>query len=150
MRYVLAFGFVLSSIVLFAQQTIIDTISHDGIERTFTLYVPAIYSPGNSTPLVINFHGYTSNMASQMSYGDFRDIADTAGFIIVHPMGTLDGSGQTYWNSGWGGTVDDIGFTAALIDSISIAYTINQDRVYSTGTSNGGFMSYTLACSLSN
>ncbi|MBL4624166.1 MAG: T9SS type A sorting domain-containing protein, partial [Flavobacteriales bacterium] len=37
-----------------------------------------------------------------------------------------------------------------LIDSISIADTINQDRVYSTGMSNGGFMSYTLACSLSN
>jgi polyhydroxybutyrate depolymerase len=85
-----------------------------------------------------------------MFYGDFRPIADTAGFLVVHPMGTLDGSSQPYWNSGWGGTVDDIGFTAALIDSLSLDYSVNPERIYSTGMSNGGFMSYTLACELSN
>jgi polyhydroxybutyrate depolymerase len=85
-----------------------------------------------------------------MFYGDFRTIADTAGFLLVHPLGTLDPTGTTYWNSGWGGTVDDIGFTGALIDSIAEAYSVNLDRVYSTGMSNGGFMSYTLACSLSD
>jgi polyhydroxybutyrate depolymerase len=85
-----------------------------------------------------------------MLYGDFRPIADTANFILVHPMGTLDGSNQPYWNSGWGGTVDDIGFTRALIDSLSVDYAINPNRIYSTGMSNGGFMSYTLACELSD
>ena len=45
--------------------------------------------------------------------------------------------------------MDDLGFTAALIDSLSAEYSINQDRIYSTGMSNGGFMSYHLACELS-
>tara|TARA_R110001592_G_scaffold229393_2_gene486080 strand:- start:468 stop:1595 length:1128 start_codon:yes stop_codon:yes gene_type:complete len=134
----------------FSQQTITDSIIHGGLNRTYILYVPASYNASNATPLVLNFHGYTSNSTEQMYYGDFRAIADTANFILVHPMGTLDGSNQPYWNSGWGGTVDDIGFTNALIDSLSAQYNINQDRVYSTGMSNGGFMSYTLACSLSN
>ncbi len=132
-----------------AQQTINGSIQHDGIQRDYILYVPASYTPGTDAPLVINFHGYTSNAMEQMFYGDFRPIADTAGFLLIHPQGTLDGSGQTYWNANWGGTVDDIGFTDALIDSIAADYSVNLNRVYSTGMSNGGFMSYTLACSLS-
>ena len=136
--------------ISYSQQTINGSITHGGLTRTYILYVPASYSASTPAPLVFNFHGYTSNASQQMMYGDFRPIADTAGFLLVHPMGTLDGSGQPYWNSGWGGTVDDIGFTSALIDSLSLNYTINQDRIFSTGMSNGGFMSYTLACELSD
>ena len=100
--------------------------------------------------LVFNFHGFSSNATEQMFYGDFRAIADTANFIVVHPMGTLFG-GNTHFNVGGftqGSTTDDVGFTAAMIDSISADYNINLDRVYSTGMSNGGFMSYRLACEL--
>jgi polyhydroxybutyrate depolymerase len=86
-----------------------------------------------------------------MWYGDFRTIADTANFIIVHPMGTTDNTGVTHWNVGWGGsTVDDIGFTEALIDDLIATYNIDNNRIYSTGMSNGGYMSYHLACNLSN
>lgn len=135
----------------FTQQTINGTITHDDILREYILYVPADYDPTSPVPLVFNFHGYTSNNTQQMFYGDFRSIADTAGFIIVHPMGTEDLLGNTHWNVGWGSSnVNDVGFTEALIDSISVAYSINQDRIYSTGMSNGGFMSYQLACELSN
>ena len=133
------------------QQTINASINHGGITRDYILYVPNSYVTGNQVPLVFNFHGYTSNATQQMWYGDFRAIADTAGFIIVNPEGTLDNSGVTHWNVGWGGsTIDDIGFTSALIDSIAAEYSINQDRIYSTGMSNGGFMSYQLACELSD
>lgn len=133
------------------QQTISSTITHDGLTRDYILYVPAIYTGSVAVPLLFNFHGYTSNANDQMWYGDFRPIADTAGFIIVHPQGTLDGTGTTHFNVGWGGsTVDDVGFTEALLDSISAQYNINQNRVYSTGMSNGGFMSFKLACELSD
>lgn len=142
--------FSLAATLCLGQQTINDTITHDGLQRSYILYVPATYSPGSPAPLVINFHGYTSNANQQMFYGDFRMIADTAGFLLVHPMGTLDINGQPYWNANWGGIVDDIGFTGALIDSLASEYNIDLNRVYSTGMSNGGFMSYTLACELSN
>jgi len=134
-----------------AQQTVYDTITHNSVQRSYILYIPASYVPGTAMPLVFNFHGYTSDASSQMWYGDFRSIADTAGFMIAHPMGTLDGSGVTHFNVGWGGSAaDDIGFTDAMIDTISAAYSVDLDRVYSTGMSNGGFMSMTLACSLSS
>jgi polyhydroxybutyrate depolymerase len=85
-----------------------------------------------------------------MFYGDFRPIADTAGFLLVQPQGTLDQLGSTHWNVGWGGsTVNDIGFTIALIDSLSVEYSIDPERIYSTGMSNGGFLSYKLACEAS-
>ena len=134
-----------------SQQTITATISHDALQREYILYVPASYTGSSAVPLVFNFHGYTSNATEQMLYGDFRSIADTANFIIVHPNGMPDAFGTTHFNVGWGGsTIDDVGFASALIDSISAEYNINSDRVYSTGMSNGGFMSYHLACQLSN
>ena len=134
-----------------SQQTITATITHDALQREYILYVPASYTGSTAVPLVFNFHGYGSNATEQMWYGDFRAIADTAGFIIVHPNGMLDGNGTTHFNVGWGGsTIDDVGFTSALLDSISADYNINADRIYSTGMSNGGFMSYHLACQLSD
>lgn len=134
-----------------AQQTINGSIQHNGLTRTFILYVPATYSGLTNVPLLLNFHGYGSNASQQMSYGNFRPIADTAGFLIVHPQGTLDNSNTTHFNVGWGGSgTDDVGFTSALIDSLSADYAIDQSRIYSTGMSNGGFMSFHLACNLSN
>jgi len=135
----------------FGQQTINASITHGSLQRDYILYVPASYSAGNEAPLLFNFHGYTSNAWQQAFYSNFNTVADDDGFIIVYPEGTLDNTGTSHWNVGWGGsTVDDIGFTSALIDSISADYSINQDRVYSTGMSNGGFMSYQLACELSD
>lgn len=145
------FAFVLPMLG-FAQQTLDHTLTHDGIQRSYNLYIPANYTADTPVPLVFNFHGYTSNAAAQMWYGDFRPIADTAGFIVVHPQGTLL-NGITHWNvGGWtqGSTTDDIGFTAAMIDTIAAEFNINLDRVYATGMSNGGFMSFLLACQLSD
>ena len=143
---------LLSSFLSYSQQTINGSIIHDGIQRDYILYVPANYTGILSVPLVLNFHGYGSNANEQMWYGDFRSISDTAGFLLIHPEGTLF-NGTTHWNvGGWtiGSTVDDIGFTEALIDSLSVIYNIDASRIYSTGMSNGGFMSFLLACQLSD
>jgi polyhydroxybutyrate depolymerase len=150
MKFLTSILLLLSSLFSFGQQTINGSITHGGIQRTYILYVPASYSVTTAAPLVFNFHGLTSNATAQLFYGEFRPIADTAGFLIVAPQGTINPQGDTYWNAGFGGTVDDVGFTEALLDSISAAYSINQDRVYSTGMSNGGYMSYYLACNLSD
>ncbi len=134
-----------------AQTTLIDTIISGGIPRTYRLYVPAIYNASNPAPLIINMHGYTSNATQQQSYTNFKPIADTAGFIMVYPQGTVDNNGYTFWNAGIGnGGVDDIGFLSHLIDSLKSKYNINLNRVYSTGFSMGGFMSHILAIALSD
>lgn len=142
---------IIIPIFCLAQQTINGSITHDGIERDYILYIPANYTGTAEVPLIFNFHGYGSNATEQMWYGDFRSIADTAGFLVVHPEGTLF-NGITHWNvGGWtvGSTVDDVGFTEALIDSLAVEYSIDESRVCATGMSNGGFMSFLLACQLS-
>jgi len=148
--FIIIFSIIGLSNTGFTQQTINSSINHNGMQRDYILYVPASYTGNKSVPLVFNFHGYNSTANGQMWYGDFRSIADTAGFIIVHPMGTKDSSGITHFNVEWGGSsTDDVGFSAALLDSIASEYNIDSTRVYSTGMSNGGYMSYYLACQLS-
>ncbi|MEO0469297.1 MAG: PHB depolymerase family esterase [Bacteroidota bacterium] len=151
-RFLIILSLSYGCLFSFAQQTINGSIIHDGTSRSFILYVPASYTGNQSVPLVMNFHGYTSNANEQMFYGDFRPIADTAGFLVVHPQGTLF-NGNTHWNvGGWtvGSTVDDVDFVNNLLDSLANDYNIDSKRIYSTGMSNGGYMSFLLACQLSD
>ncbi len=137
---------------LTAQQTINGTLLHDGLDREYILYIPDSYDPATPTPLVMSFHGFTSNAQLNFSFTRFSAIADTEGFILIHPQGELF-NGITHWNVGGftlGSTIDDVGFVAALLDDVSNSYSIDQERIYSTGMSNGGFMSFLLACQLSD
>lgn len=138
---------------LHAQTTVVGTIRAGGLTREYRLYVPAVYSrTTGAVPLLLNLHGYGSNNLEQENYGDFRPVADTANFLVVHPNGTIDVTGNRNWNTfGPRGTgVDDVAFLSALVDTLASRYRIDLNRVYSTGMSNGGFMSYELACQLGN
>lgn len=130
-----------------AQTTINGSFMHGGINRTYSFYVPVSYTPGTPVPMVIGLHGTSSSGSAFAQYRDFRPIADTANFIVVHPDGSTM-LGVKFWNYGniLGSTVDDVGFLEALIDTISAQYSINPNRIYSAGMSNGSFMSYCLAC----
>lgn len=133
----------------YAQTTTSGSYVFDGQTREYRVYIPAAYDGSTPVPLVFNLHGYGSNNVEQEQYGDFRSIADTANFIIVHPMGLVDLFGSTHWNAFGTSDVDDVGFLSSLIDTIYAAYNIDGNRIYSTGMSNGGFMSHKLACLLS-
>lgn len=135
---------VLCSFTLSAQQTITGSIVHDGIERSYRLRVPFV---NEDTPLVFNLHGFGSSAFEQELYSFMNTVADTAGFFVCYPDG-IDAS----WNVGWafGSTADDVGFINALIDTLALTYPIDTNRVYSCGMSNGGFMSYRLACELND
>ena len=150
-KYTILIALIFTSLISFSQTTIVGSIITGGVSRAYRMYIPAIYNSSNPVPLVFNFHGYGSNSIQQEAYGDFRPIADTANFIIVHPQG-LDiggGAGWNCFNTIASGSAD-YNFVANLIDTISSQYNINQNRIYSTGMSNGGFMSYDMACFLSS
>jgi polyhydroxybutyrate depolymerase len=133
--------------------TTTQSLSSDGIERTFRLHVPAGYQPDHATALVLNFHGLNSNATQQESYSRFSDLADREHFLVVYPNGT-SGSGKM---QGWatGGVedphnVDDVRFTNDLLDTLQHELCIDAHRIYSTGISNGGGMTNLLACRLAN
>jgi len=141
--------FIIIPCNLFAQQTINDSIFNNNIYRSFTIYIPQIYNPTQSTPLVFNLHGLGGSSITAMYHADFRNIADTANFIIVHPQGMPNSLGENHWNYGQS-NIDDISFFNALYSYMLTNYNIDVDRVYSAGMSNGGAMSYSLACNLSS
>ncbi len=146
-------GLVLSlSAISFGQKTVTGTITSDNVKRSYRLYIPKSYTGATPVPLLFNFHGYTSNAAQQEFYGSFKAIADTANFLVLLPEGLpLIGTNTGFNNFSMPGVKpDDVLFTSDLIDSISAKYAIDRNRIYSTGMSNGGFMSYDLACFLSD
>lgn len=129
--------------------TISDSIKSNNIYRKYRLYIPTAYNSSQAVPLLFNLHGYTSNATQQQYYGNFMPIADTANFIMVLPEGTTV-SGNQYFNAGFGPGANDVLFMSDLIDSLKLNYNIDNNRVYSCGMSNGGIMSYYLACNLPN
>lgn len=143
---------VLLSFPLFsmAQQTINYSIIVDSVQRDFILYVPASYNANTSVPLVFSFHGLGGNAQAQMDDHDFRPVADTAGFIVAHPLGLPVIGPARGWNFGNPTLPDDVLFTSEMIDTIAADFNINLDRVYACGMSFGGFFSVFLAGQLSN
>lgn len=140
--------FLYATIYTNAQQTLNESMLHDGVTREYIVYLPAIYDGLNPVPLLFNFHGYGMSANDQMTVGNMRAVADTAGFILVYPQGTLFWS-SPHWNVGswtFGSNADDIGFTEAMINELATNYNIDLNRVYSCGYSNGGYFSFELAC----
>ena len=149
------------SLSLYGQITIQDSIFHDGVFRKYITRVPASYDATASHELVFVLHGGTGNANGMMLFTGFNQVSDTANFIIVYPEGiftglNLGGNPGHHWADGRMTTmpdvqgVDDVGFISDLIDTISSEYTIDSNKVYAAGISNGGFMVQRLACELSH
>jgi polyhydroxybutyrate depolymerase len=141
-----------SNLIMQTKGLISGEISYENINRKFILYVPSSYNSNKKQPLVINFHGYTSSANEHLNYGDLRAQADESGFVLVYPDALNDIQGKSYWNmGGWSeSNNDDLEFVKNLISLLRSKYSINSDRIYATGHSNGGFFSFHLGCNLSS
>lgn len=133
----------------------------DGATRLYDVHVPLSYDGSTPVPLVLDFHGYSSNKFQQAAISGMKARADAAGFIVVHPQGLFgqpddpeavnlpDGPS---WNAGIccgkavTTQVDDVGFVRTLVEALAAEGNIDRTRVYATGLSNGGAMSQALAC----
>ena len=124
------------------------TLRVDGLTRTYRVFVPT--RPKKPAPLVLVFHGGFGTGARVASQTGIDAEAEKRGFIAVYP----DGLGRA-WNAGpcCGApsrlNVDDVGFVSKLLDKLGRQYPIDKRRIYATGISNGGLISYRIACELS-
>jgi polyhydroxybutyrate depolymerase len=133
------------------------TLSVDGRDRSYTLNLPPNYHATTSTvPLVIALHGGGGNSAQFEASSLLTRKADSAGFAVVYPNGTAATLGLNTWNGGGccgsavTNNVDDVAFVRALVADLTTRYRLDARRVYATGHSNGGILSYRLACELSD
>lgn len=126
-----------------------DKITHGGRERTYSVHVPATL-PKTAVPLVFVFHGGGGRSIERFSR--MSPIADREGFIVVYPDG-VDGNWndlrETDISAAHREKVDDVGFIATLIDTLSKNHAIDPKRVFACGISNGGIFCQTLAARLS-
>jgi polyhydroxybutyrate depolymerase len=134
-----------------------ETIIAGGKIRNYLLHVPPSYD-GKKTPLVIVLHGGGGNAGSTAEMTGMNIKSDQAGFIAVYPNGTSRISDEKLltWNAGnccgyaLDNNIDDVGFIRELIGKLERELSIDTARIYATGISNGGMMSYRLACELSD
>ncbi len=125
------------------------TFSFDGLERQYLYYEPADL-PDNA-PLIMVMHGYGDNNSAIRNYSGMNEVADSFGFAVCYPRGTIDNNGYRFFNVGYDfnlgiDTVNDLGFIEALAVYLQQTYDLDPQRTYATGMSNGGDMCYKIAC----
>ena len=136
--------------------------------RSYIIHIPINYDDSVAVPLVLNFHANRCCSFTQMFISKFNDKSDEEGFIVVYPNGHFDMQyfwwsmkktgifclimGYRYFNA-WdyiNANVDDIAYVKKIISDIKNEYNINNSRIYATGLSGGGLMSYRLGAELSD
>ncbi len=128
------------------------TLTHDNVNRNYLVYIPDSYDSEIDYPLMFVFHGFGGIATQFINNADMRDLAESNNFIVVYPQGLDLGGTGSHWNCSNPSPdnksdVDDIGFIENLIDQLILDYpVIDSKRIYAAGYSNGGFMSYYLAC----
>ncbi|MBJ2175733.1 prolyl oligopeptidase family serine peptidase [Aureibaculum sp. A20] len=123
-----------------------STFYHDNLERTYVLYKP-INVPENA-PLVFVLHSYGRYANEHMQSLQLNSLAETNKFVVCYPQGTLDvNTGKPYWTGGLSNSsIDDVGYLTELAKYLQTKYNLDSNRTFVCGISNGGFMSYALAC----
>jgi polyhydroxybutyrate depolymerase len=131
-------------------------IAIDGMQpRSFFLNVPASYTPGTPTPLLLAFHSRTTTGKEIMTSSQILSWAAAMNIIVVAVNGAVH-EGFSSWNAGRCCTnattyeENDVLLASTIIDYLKSQATIDSSRVWAMGHSNGGMMAYRLACDLSD
>jgi polyhydroxybutyrate depolymerase len=116
--------------------------------RTYILFTPDIRPPAGGLPLVVALHGGGGTAQQMMGFSRFNAIAAREGFAVAYPQGT-----GRRWNDGrvFRGRSetesDDVAFVRGVVADIARKGTLlDRKRIFAAGISNGGFMSFRLAC----
>jgi len=139
-------------------------IESGGYRRGAVLSVPKGYDPSAPPPLVVGLHGAGGNGEQFMRSGGWAEVSDRECFLFVAPDGLPARprseanflTNPRLWNSGQlrpgapRTEIDDVAFVAALLDDLRARAPYDPKRVFVTGHSNGGGMSFRLAARLAD
>lgn len=121
-----------------------------GGERPAELTRPYEYVVGTPIPVVFVLHGYGGNSTGIDRYFGISRRLHRDHFAVILPRGTLNQRGRSFWDATdyccdfWNQDPGDVGYLNALVNEA--ADYVEIEGVYLIGLSNGGFMSYRMAC----
>ena len=128
------------------------TLTLGTLERHYYLYTPASVvknTAKQSYPLLLAFHGGGGTPLQFAKSTGFNQLADQKKYVIAYPEGI-----NHHWNDGRDGRnlppQDDVAFVNAIIEEVAKITPLNRRKLYAAGMSNGGFMTQSLACQLSD
>ena len=146
------------------------TITVDGKERRYWLYVPASVAGKTDVPVVFSLHGRGNNdKPEDTGKPIFTSLANKEGFIVVYPQGRNGTNKADYpddgnWNNGFDNTTGweatgkenaDTKFIKKLVEKIQSDYktknasnnniSVDPTKFYLCGFSMGGMMTYACA-----
>jgi polyhydroxybutyrate depolymerase len=106
-------------------------------------------------PVVFVLHGGGKADGDELAQRTgFNNLANRDGFIAVYPNGVdaqwKDGRGRTFRRAKDDIKLNDVGFISELIDLFIHNYKGDQHRIYVTGLSNGGMMTFRIGCEISS
>ena len=123
-----------------------------GEDRPVDVFVPSSYDGETPRPLLILLHSFTISGVIAESAWALKPTAEERGVIYAVPEGLRDRNGNPYWNStsaccdGYGSGVDDSGYLRRVIEDIQARWNVDEQRIFTIGLSNGGFMGHRMAC----
>jgi poly(3-hydroxybutyrate) depolymerase len=105
---------------------------------------------GQMRPAVLVLHGGMGSAEQMRQTSGFDAVARANGFMAVYAQGTDFGDGRRAWNTGHllrrqVRDADDLGYFDALIDTLVRDHGADPARIFMTGGSNGGMMTFVYA-----
>jgi polyhydroxybutyrate depolymerase len=124
-----------------------EYLTVDGEQRWYLESTPPRTRKG-PFPVVLDFHGLDEGAGLEALTSQFGPFAQRHGFIAVFPEGTGKPLGWDYNHEG--SSNPDLAYVTALLNRLEATQCVDETRIYSTGLSEGAFMTSLLACTMSN
>jgi polyhydroxybutyrate depolymerase len=129
-----------------------ETITSSGDSRTFIVHVPTGYTGSSPVPVILDFHPLGGSGSQQEGSSGWKGQCDSVGCIAVFPDSSKAKASDNSWNAGYccdnaeKNQVDDVQFARDMIKWLETNACVDPKRIYASGGSNGGGMTYRLAC----
>jgi polyhydroxybutyrate depolymerase len=133
--------------------TISGVAGQMGNDRQYAVHVPAGYHADTPVPALFCLHGLGESASSFCLDPGVAWPAkgDKEGFVVIMPNGFGNSwNGGTCCGNAASSGLDDVGLIRAIFAEVGKHVNIDLGRVYATGLSNGGYLSYRLACEASD
>jgi polyhydroxybutyrate depolymerase len=128
-----------------------ESVTSGGESRTFVVHIPTGYTGKSPVPVVLDFHPLGGTGSEQEGLSGWKAQCDSVGCIAVFPDSSAK-AGDHSWNAGYccnnaeHDQIDDVQFARDMITWLEAHTCVDPKRIYASGGSNGGGMSYRLAC----